>query len=194
MKASAALLLALISGLAYAQARVEVNPNAHFDSNIGGVELRAAPVGGSIAWSPDDLTGRAGSGALRIAGPSGRYVLHTCIHPELVVTYRYEPFRHELSARVRSVAAPALAFAEVELMFGGDDPAFDGPCRRPVVGYLSSRVLAAPDATLAASSVEEEAYPDASLSFTFQKGRADIELDGWSLTIDAKPLLANDFE
>lgn len=193
MKAGAALL-ALGSGVAFAQAPVEVNPNAHFDSNIAGVELRAAPVGGTIAWSPSDLTGRPGSGSLRISGPIGRYVLHACVHPELVVPNPFDPFGHELSARVRSVATPAIAFAEVELMFGGDDPALDGPCRRPTVGYLSARDLVAPDSTLAASSVEDAAWPDASLTFTFQKAAADIELDGWSLMIEAVPLLANGFE
>lgn len=194
MKAFGAWVLACGSGMACAQAAVEVNPNAQFDADIAGVALREAPSGGSIAWSPEDLTGRAGSGSLRIMGPAGVYVLHACVHPEPAVAYAYQPFRYELSARARALGTPAVVTAEVVLMFGGDDPETDGPCNRPTTGYLGTQSVVVSDATLAASKVENAAWPDASLSITVRKSVGDFELDAWSLKLEELPLLADDFE
>lgn len=177
-----------------AAAPVEVNPNAQFDLDVAGVMLGPAPLGALIMWSPEDLTGRIGSGALRLTGPVGAYTLLGCVHPDRFVAAPFMPTRFEFAARVRSPDLPAVVSGRVELMFGGDDPANDGPCGRPTIAQLSAQGVAAPDASLAASRVEDAAWPDASLSLVISKGPADVLVDAWSLTVESVPLLADGYE
>ena len=191
-RALAALTVAFASGAAAAAS--EVNPNAHFDLDVAGVTLGNAPVGAVMTWTPEDLTGRIGSGALRLSGPAGAYTLSGCVHPEQFVANPYAPVRFEFTARMRSPDLPAVVDGRVELMFGGDDPATDGPCIRPTIAQFSAQGVAAPDASLAASRVEGAAWPDAWLTLVIHKGPADVLVDAWSLTVESVPLLGDGFE
>jgi len=192
LRALAALTVALASGAAAAPS--EVNPNAHFDLDIAGVTLRNAPVGAVMSWTPQDLTGRIGSGALRLTGPAGGYTLSGCVHPDRFVAAPFDATRYEFTARMLSPDLPAVVSGRVVLMFGGDDPENDGPCNRPWVAELSAQGVAAPDASLAASRVEQAAWPDAWLTLEIHKGPADVLVDAWSLTVEGVPLLVDGFE
>jgi hypothetical protein len=186
----------LLAGLLVAGATraepLELNPNAQFDADVVGVALVAAPSGGVLLWSPLDLSGRLGSGTLRVAGPAGAYVLHRCAStpPLPFVDYAYS-----LTVKLRSLGGTPAARAEVVLMWGGDDGGSDGPCRRPTIATAAASAFPDPEAELEARVPRAFLVADAAQQIVLHKvDDADVLVDAWSLTIDADPLTADGFE
>src|SRR5688572_33168504 len=99
------MLAGLLVASAPSAAPLELNANVEFDLDVAGVALLEAPAGGVLLWSPLDLTGRLGSGTLRIAGPAGSYALARCVSmpalPFADYAYRSEERRVGKECRAR---------------------------------------------------------------------------------------------
>ena len=185
------LLAGLVVAGAASAGPLELNPNAQFDADVGGVVLRDAPPGGTVAWSPLDLAGTPGSGALRVSGPPGFYALARCAE---VPALPWAQYAYAMTVRLRALGAPAAVYGDVVLMWGGDSE-LDGPCNRPWIGFAAAYASPSPDAELAARIARERLAVDASQQLVVNKADdADVLVDAWSLTIDADPLTADGFE
>jgi hypothetical protein len=186
------MLAGLLVASAPSAAPLELNANVEFDLDVAGVALLEAPAGGVLLWSPLDLTGRLGSGTLRIAGPPGHYAVARCVS---MPALPFADYAYALTLRVRTLGAPPVARAQVELMWGGDDPDTDGPCFRPRIATAEAVASPAPDAELAARIPRAFLVADAAQTLQLHKAdAADVLVDAWSLTIDADPLTADGFE
>jgi hypothetical protein len=186
---AAVLALAVAFAAPSRAAGIEVHANAGFDLDIAGVELAGAPPGGALAWSPLDLAGMNASGALRITGPAGAYVVTACVHPSMP----FGRYAYEFGVRA-SAAEEASLFAELVPMFGGDSPETDGPCARPWVDYASTGGRFTGAATFRTHIASGYAWPDVFLRLVVHKADTDVLVDDWSLVLEADPLVVDGFE
>ena len=189
------LALAAVIALAAAYAApscadgIETHANAGFDLDIAGVELASAPAGGALAWSPLDSAGASASGALRITGPAGGYVVTACVHPSVP----FGRYAYEFGVRASAVDEASL-FAEIVPMITGDSPDTDGPCEGPWTAYASTGGRFTGDTTYRTRIASDYAWPDVFLSIVVHKSDTDVLVDDWSLVLEADPLVVDGFE
>jgi hypothetical protein len=160
---------------------VELNANAGFDRDIAGVVVLGPP--GGAHWSPNDLSGDAGSGSLMLSGPAGRYTLLLCVRPAAALPAGRYVFDFSLRSQG---TAPATLVSESIFAFGGDDPVNDGPCDGPWTAYLryaGQAPVAAP--AVIGSSIPTAAFPLLHVIVQVDKSDAGaVFVDDWSVRVD----------